>query len=47
MHSGGISVDSFVSEIEEVEVEAGFILGCTCSSLELDEDEDLEVEAAK
>jgi hypothetical protein len=36
------SMDEFRSEIEEVDVEVGFILGCTCTSLELEEDDDLE-----
>jgi len=29
-------------EISEVDVEVGFILGCTCSSLELEDDENTE-----
>jgi len=28
------------NEIEEVDVEVGFILGCTCCSLELEDDDD-------
>jgi hypothetical protein len=28
--------------VDEVDIEVGFILGCTCSSLELDDDDDFE-----
>ncbi len=30
------------NEIEEVDVEVGFLIGCCCCSLSLEEDDDLE-----
>lgn len=33
---------SRANEIQEVDVEAGFIIGSTCCSLEIEEDDDLE-----